>query len=140
VPTVAGIVGAILGLILVLAFSLGLGLLFSGLNVRYRDAQNFVDLIKMFSTWTSPVLYSWVLIAEALHNYPWATLLCTMNPLTIGFKLFHVPFWEPTVDSSDGLPSFFGWASLWAVVDSLLMLVVGQAVFRHYERTFAQDL
>lgn len=140
VPTVAGIAGAILGLMLVLAFSLGLGLLFSGLNVRYRDAQNFVDLIKMFSTWTSPVLYSWVLIAEALHNYPWATFIYTMNPLTIGVELFHVAFWEPTVDSSDGLPSFFGWASLWAVVVSLLMLVVGQAVFRHYERTFAQDL
>lgn len=140
VPTLAGIVGMLLGLILVLAFSLGLGLFFSGLNVRYRDAQNFVDLIKMFSTWTSPVLYSWVLIGEALHNHEWATFLYTANPLTIGVELSHLAFWEPTVSEPQGLPHFFPEAALTAVGVTIATLIIGQAVFRHYERTFAQDL
>ena len=140
VPTLSGVIGVVLGLVLVLAFSLGLGLFFSGLNVRYRDAQNFVDLIKMFSTWTSPVLYSWVLIAEALHNYPWASFLYTANPLTIAVELSHVAFWEPTVPNPQGVPSYFGEASLVAVAITIVTLVVGQMVFRHYERTFAQDL
>jgi len=140
VPTVMGLVGAVLGFLLILAFSLGLGLLFSGLNVRYRDAQNFVDLIKMFSTWTSPVLYSWILIAEALRNYPWASFLYTANPITIAVELFHVAFWEPTVSDPQGLPDFFGWAALAAVGVTIATLLIGQAVFRHYERTFAQDL
>ncbi|OLH41320.1 sugar ABC transporter permease, partial [Xanthomonas oryzae pv. oryzae] len=140
VPTVAGLVGAVLGFLLILAFALGLGLLFSGLNVRYRDAQNFVDLIKMFSTWTSPVLYSWILIAEALRNYPWASFLYTANPITIAVELFHVGFWEPTVVEPQGLPEYFSWAALCAIAITIVFLIVGQAVFRHYERTFAQDL
>jgi len=140
VPTVAGLVGVVLGFLLILAFALGLGLLFSGLNVRYRDAQNFVDLIKMFSTWTSPVLYSWILIAEALRNYPWASFLYTANPITIAVELFHVGFWEPTVVEPQGLPEYFSWAALCAIAITSVFLIVGQAVFRHYERTFAQDL
>ncbi|MEU1972521.1 ABC transporter permease [Microbacterium sp. NPDC019599] len=140
VPTLAGVGGAILAILLVVAFSLGLGLFFSGLNVRFRDAQNFVDLIKMFSTWTSPVLYTWTLVAEALHNYEWAFFLYMSNPITVAVELFHVAFWEATTDSPYALPDWFGLASLVAVGVTIVTLVVGQWTFRHFERTFAQDL
>jgi ABC-2 type transport system permease protein len=140
VPTLTGLIGFILGLLLVLALALGLGLLFSGLNVRYRDAQNFVDLIKMFSTWTSPVLYSWVLVADALKNHPWMSFLYTANPLTIAVELSHTAIWEPVVSTPIGLPDTFEAASITAVVITIVTLIVGQLVFRHYERTFAQDL
>lgn len=140
VPSVAGIAGALLGLLLVLLFALGLGLLFSGLNVRFRDAQNFVDLIKMFSTWTSPVLYSWVLVAEALKNHEWAAFIYSANPLTIAVELFHTAFWEPLVTKPQGLPIHFTWALIAAIGVTILSLLIGQTVFRAYERTFAQDL
>src|SRR5690606_11388819 len=109
-------------------------------NVRYRDAQNFVDLIKMFSTWTSPVLYSWVLVADALENHPWLSFIYTANPLTIAVELSHTAIWEPVVSTPIGLPDTFGWATLTAVAITVVMLIIGQLVFRHYERTFAQDL
>src|SRR5690606_26540347 len=44
-PSLMALGGLLLGVLMVLAFALGLGLLFAGLNVRYRDAQNFVELI-----------------------------------------------------------------------------------------------
>ncbi|GAA3927425.1 ABC transporter permease [Microbacterium soli] len=140
VPTVGGLAGFMAGILLVLVFALGLGLFFSGLNVRYRDAQNFVDLIKMFSTWTSPVLYTWVMMANALHNHSWATFVYMSNPLTVGVELSHTAIWAPLVATPLGVPDYFGWSMLTAAIAALASLVIGQLVFRHYERTFAQDL
>jgi len=139
-PSLVAIGGILLGVVIVLAFALGLGLFFSGLNVRYRDAQNFVDLIKMFSTWTSPVLYTWVLVAEALRDFPGLFFVYMSNPLTIAVELFHLGFWAPTAESTHGLPDVFLSASLVAASFCVLMLFVGQFVFRHFERSFAQDL
>jgi ABC-2 type transport system permease protein len=139
-PSLLGLVGVILGVLLVVAFSLGLGLFFSGLNVRFRDAQNFVDLIKMFSTWTSPVLYTWALVAEALRNHEWMFFLYMSNPITVAVEMFHAGFWQPTTDESYALPEWFGYSALVAVAVTVLALVIGQLTFRRFERTFAQDL
>ncbi|MEV8273876.1 ABC transporter permease [Microbacterium sp. NPDC077184] len=139
-PSVIGLIGVVLGILLVVAFSLGLGLFFSGLNVRFRDAQNFVDLIKMFSTWTSPVLYTWALVAEALRNHEWLFFLYMSNPITVAVEMFHAGFWQPTTDSAYALPDWFGYSALTAVAVTVLALVAGQLTFRRFERTFAQDL
>ncbi|MBB5743724.1 ABC-2 type transport system permease protein [Microbacterium ginsengiterrae] len=140
-PTVAGIGGAILGLILIVAFALGLGLFFSALNARFRDAQNFVELIKMFSTWTSPVLYTWAMVYTQLENHPWIFTLYSWNPLTVAVELFHQGFWaSTTADSGLGIIPGFGTALLVAGIICVSMLIVGQLVFRNLERSFAQDL
>jgi len=145
-PTLLGIGGILLGGVVVLAFALGLGLLFAGLNVRYRDAENFVELIRMFSTWTSPVLYPWVLVQVALQNHEWLFNIYTWNPLTVAVELFHQGWWAGTTDAPDVgeadpsiLPNF-GVAVLVAAVICVLLTIIGQTVFRHYERSFAQDL
>lgn len=143
-PTLIGVAGIILAVLIILVFALGLGLFFSALNVRFRDAQNFVDLIKMFSTWTSPVLYTWILVQEALSNYPWLFTLYTWNPLTVAVELFHGGFWAGTTPSSDGLAASimpgFSTALLVAIVLCTSLIMVGQLTFRQFERSFAQDL
>ncbi|MER7796944.1 ABC transporter permease [Microbacterium sp. NPDC096154] len=133
----AGVLGAFL---LVMFFALGLGLFFAGLNVRFRDAQNFVELIRMFSTWTSPVLYTWMLVKDAMPD--WAFFAYSANPLTIAVELFHAGFWEPTTSLAHGssMIPHFGTALLVALAFCLVLLIVGQTVFRRFERTFAQDL
>lgn len=145
-PSLLGLGGALLGIVMVLAFALGLGLLFAGLNVRYRDAQNFVELIRMFSTWTSPVLYPWILVQEALGNHEWLFSVYSWNPLTVAVELFHQGFWAGTLppvgpggDDLSILPNF-GLSLLVAAVICIAFIVIGQATFRHYERSFAQDL
>src|SRR5688572_10284784 len=92
-PTLVGLAGALLGLLIVLMLALGLGLFFSALNVRFRDAQNFVELIKMFSTWTSPVLYPWIMVYTQLETHPWIFTVYSWNPLTVAVELFHDGFW-----------------------------------------------
>ncbi|MET2012051.1 ABC transporter permease [Microbacterium chocolatum] len=137
-PSLLAVGAALLGIVIVVTFALGLGLFFSGINVRFRDAQNVVEIIRMFSTWTSPVLYMWVLVQAAMPA--WAFAIYMANPLTIAVELFHFAFWEGTVTASHGLPPHFGAYIGIALALCALSLVVGQAVFRRFERTFAQDL
>lgn len=143
-PTLIGLAGVFLGLAIILLFSLGLGLFFGAMNVRFRDAQNFVELIRMFSTWTSPVLYPWMLVQHALANHEWMFTLYSWNPLTVAVELFHQGFWAPTTgdaaSAAESIMPGFGTAVLAALVICVAMLVIGQMTFRRFERSFAQDL
>lgn len=143
-PTLVGIGAILLGSLIIVILAVGLGLFFSGINVRFRDAQNVVEIIRMFSTWTSPVLYAWPFVAAALPAWAFHIYMC--NPITVAVEMFHVGFWESSVDWSTsatpapGLPEHFMIYTLAALVICLVMLIVGQFTFRRFERSFAQDL
>lgn len=137
-PSLTGLGAIALGIFIIGAISLGLGLLFGSVNVAYRDAQNFVELIQMFSTWSAPVLYTWVLVRDSLPE--WLYHLYMANPLTVAVELFHRGFWFPTSDGSLPPPDNMTLNVGIALVVCLVSLVLGQAVFRRFERRFAQEL
>jgi ABC-2 type transport system permease protein len=137
-PTVAGVGAILLGTLMIIVFSLGLGLLFGGVNVRFRDAHNFVEIIRMFATWTSPVLYLWTFVQTALPA--WGFHIYMSNPLTVAIELFHFGFWEATVSASHGLPDRFPFYIGAALIFCTVLLFAGQFTFRRFERSFAQDL
>lgn len=137
-PSLLAIAALVVAIVLVVVWSLGLGLLFAGVNVRFRDAQNFVEIIRTFSTWTSPVLYTWTFVHEALPS--WLFHIYMSNPLTVAVELFHVGFWDATVDNGHGLPAHFMFYLAASFVASLIVLIAGQLTFRRFERSFAQDL
>ncbi|MFC7766201.1 ABC transporter permease [Leucobacter soli] len=129
------------GVVIVVTFGLGLGLFFGGFNVAYRDSKNIVDLILMFATWTSPVLYTFNLVQQQAQHIgaEWIYYLYMVNPATAGVELSHTAFWEhlsPAAARPDGLWYF----ALVGFVISLLTLVVGQYVFHRMEGRFAQEL
>lgn len=143
------------GMLIVMVFSLGLGLFFGAVNVRFRDAENIVELMLLLATWASPVLYAWTMVQDALverlHWPTWAVELYMLNPITQGVELFHFAFWRPAtegmvLDAGPGgtplieLPPMLGWNTLWALLISVATLLIGQAVFRRLEGRFAQDL
>ena len=126
------------GVALIIALATGLGLFFGALNVAFRDSANFVGLLLMLVTWTSPVLYPWTLVQQAFPAGVFSVYM--LNPITIAVELFHVAFWQPISDSSLALPPNFAQYALGASVLSLGTLLIGQWVFRRREGTFAQDL
>ncbi len=136
-PTPLQLLGVLLAIAIVLAFATGLSLLFGSVNVSFRDAQNFVDLIALVATWASPVLYQMSMVEAVLP--PWLVLIYQLNPLTAAVELMHAGFWYPTTggpeQSPDGL--LLGLVSFGI---SLLVLAFGQFVFRRLEGRFAQDL
>ncbi|MBO9562314.1 MAG: ABC transporter permease [Niastella sp.] len=71
-----------IAVLLVAAFSLSLGLLFSILTARYRDLSNIVHLgIRLFM-FVTPVIYPLALVPQGIR---W---LVTINPLTALFEVF----------------------------------------------------
>ena len=137
-PSFVNIAAGILGFVIVAVFSLGLGLLFGAVNVMFRDAENFVDLIIMVATWTSPVLYTWDRVQSALPG--WAFTLYQANPLTAAVELFHYCFWFPATDGTAPLPPN---QLMWGLVGlgiAFIALAIGQSVFTRLEGRFAQEL
>lgn len=125
------------GVLLILTFALGLGFFFGAINVAYRDAKNFVDLILMFATWASPVLYSWELVHEFAPA--WLYQLYMVNPVTAAVELFHTAFWVP-IAPTDARPTDIILHSLVAAGIALVTLIIGQITFRKLEGSFAQNL
>lgn len=144
VPTLAAVGMVLTALLLVVTFTMGVGLLFSSINVRFRDAQNLVEIIRMVATWSSPILYTWVMVQERVPE--WVFWMYMSNPITVSVELFHQSFWGPVVsvliseEENHGFAPNFGifMAVAWGI--ALLMLVIGQWTFRSFERSFAQDL
>jgi len=137
-PTPLQVLGIFVAIFIVLILATGLGMLFGATNVSFRDAQNFVDLILMVVAWASPVLYPAEQVQAVLPN--WAYFIYELNPITAAVNLFHAGFWYPTTHGQGQLPG-----NLWlfagiAVVVSIVVLVLGQLVFRRLEGRFAQDL
>ena len=118
--------------------STGLGLLFGAINVAFRDAQSFVEIIIMCAMWASPVMYQWSMVQSQLGEIGF--FLYRLNPLTAAVELFHAGFWLP-LDPENGSPlpdlMLFGWLG---TITAVLAVIIGQIVFRRLEARFAQEL
>ncbi len=137
-PTAVQLVGVVLGAAIIIVFATGLSLLFGSVNVSFRDAQNFVELIVLVATWVSPVLYTTSLVQRVLPD--WAVTLYQLNPLTAAVELLHAGLWFPTTDGRVPLPPNLFVSGLFAFGIALIVLAIGQLVFRRLEGRFAQDL
>jgi ABC-2 type transport system permease protein len=131
--------------LIVMMFSLGLGLFFGALNVRFRDAENVVELLLLLATWASPVLYSWTMVETAVVEtlgWPrWVFQLYLLNPVTQAIELFHYAFWRPaTAAPMVDIPPGLAWNTLWTFLIALATVTAGQLLFRRLEGGFAQNL
>ncbi|EYT51315.1 MULTISPECIES: ABC transporter permease [Kocuria] len=139
-PTWISLLAVPAALLIVGLLGAGLGMLFGAANVFFRDAENFVDLIVMVSTWSAPVLYSWTMVRDVLGPVWFAGFM--LNPLTVAVELSHAAFWLPTTTpgAHEVPPHLF---SLWTPVALLVVTVVmflGDLLFRRLEGRFAQEL
>lgn len=138
VPSLLQVGAILLALVIVSVLATGLGLFFGAINVTFRDAQSFVEIIVMMAVWASPVMYQWEMVADAVPD--WLFVLYRLNPLTPAVELFHYGIWFPLDPGGAQLLPQLGLYSAIALSISLVMLVVGQSVFRRLEGRFAQDL
>ncbi|MDO5700743.1 MAG: ABC transporter permease [Bowdeniella nasicola] len=138
-PTPLGLVCILAGFTLTTTVALGLGLIFGAVNVYFRDAENFVELILLVATWASPVLYPLAAVRDILPR--WLFLLYELNPVTVSVELFHFGFWAPAAGAPDttDVTNLAG-LTLVAFVISVVILLIGQFVFKRLEGRFAQEL
>jgi ABC-2 type transport system permease protein len=142
-PGPLNLLAGLVALIIVAVLALGLGLLFSAVNVLYRDAENIVDLFLMVGTWASPVLYPWYKVYPKMPHWLW--VIYQANPLTPAVELMHYCFWYPATPQSPknlaaAVPPHLPAWSLLSIAIALGALAVGQGVFARLQGRFAQEL
>jgi lipopolysaccharide transport system permease protein len=109
-------------LLLVTLFAFGLGLLFSALNVKYRDVGLAMPVIVQLWMFVSPILYPSKLVPEG-----WRTLYA-LNPLVGIMEGFRAALFDRAFD----------WTALAiSAAATALLLVYAAYVFRRVERSFA---
>jgi ABC-type polysaccharide/polyol phosphate export permease len=137
-PSFIGLGAIVLALVIVALLATGLGLLFGAVNVTFRDAQSFVEIIVMCAVWASPVMYQWEMVGSQVPD--WLFVIYRLNPLTPAVELFHVGIWMPLdPDGAQMLPDLWLFAGI-ALLVATAFVVIGQLVFRRLEGRFAQDL
>ncbi len=108
---------------MILAFSLGLGLLAAGLMVSYRDVQFILPVALQFLLYATPVGYPVSAVPEAWRS------LYLLNPLSVLIETFRTSL----IGSGQIAWGPFLAASLFACA----LLTVGAFAFRRMERRFA---
>lgn len=138
VPSLIQVLGAFLAVLIILSLALGLGMIFGAVNVAFRDAQNVVEIILLFVTWSAPVLYPFTLVRDKAPG--WLFDLYMLSPLTSAVELMHSAFWFPTTDGLMERPPHIWGSALVGLFVAGVLILIGQFVFRKFEGRFAQDL
>lgn len=107
------------------ALALGIGLLFSAWNVRYRDIRYALPFVVQFWMFATPVIYPASLVP---HKWRWALALNPLTGVIEGFRsaLFGRPFDWTSLAFSSGI--------------AIMLLFYAGFAFRRMERTFADTI
>jgi ABC-2 type transport system permease protein len=142
-----------LGLAIVAVLGLGFGLLFSAVNVFFRDFGQVVDILTIVIPWSVPMIYPWTAVQEAAGN-GLGLQLYLANPLATSTLLFQRAFWWPAdphrAAAPDGTPLFpdgrhafpdhLTLRGLASLLVALVLLGIAQLAFARLQRRFAQEL
>jgi len=112
--------------IIMMAQSLGLGILFSAMTTKYRDMRFLLDFGIRLLMYGAPVVYSLNGLAD-----PWRNILL-WNPMTPVFEVFRLALL--------GQGTFSLWMLGYAAGFALVVLLLGAAIFNRVDRSFVDTV
>jgi ABC-2 type transport system permease protein len=139
----AAVAALVLGVAIVMSLAMALALIFSALNVYFRDFQNIVSTITQFTHFLVPMMYPFSMIHKLADNHRWAYELYFGNPLAEGVLLMQRAFWAPTLKPSQyahECPQDRWVRGLIQLVACLVLLAVAQKIFARLEGKFSERL
>ncbi len=158
-PDPEALPAALMGFGIIAILGIALALLFSAMNVFFRDFQNIVSTFTIFTHWIVPMIYPFYKIATSSMAGTWLYNLYLCNPLTIGVLLIQRAFWVPTLPACGrGVPPICAPGGnpnqvtfpilpehLWLLggvmlLTSLIILGLCQLAFTRLESKFAERL
>lgn len=133
--------------LIIFPVAFGFSLLFSVLNVRFRDTQFIVEVGLTLGFWLSPILYPWTFAHAFLAGLPGGAIwqqIYLANPFGLVVMAAQQALWPP-IDSEAGIPyQFFDSVfatRLWiTVLASWVFLLVAQRIFARLAGTVAAEL
>jgi ABC-2 type transport system permease protein len=151
VPDAVGMGAALLGFALIMVYGTAFGLMFSCVNVIFRDFQRIVQTFINVIPFTAPMMYPYHLIADGERIPMQYHDLYVANPVAVAVMLIQRGFWYPTcapdcaVDPASGaaLPEFVGdlYSRGFVMLGvGLVLLAAGQFVFSRLEKTVPERL
>ena len=114
------------------AFTLGLAILASAINVFFRDVGNVARHLLRLWFYLSPALYSAEQVNKVAANHPEVSVVFGLNPFSILFEAYRAVIYEGRP------PSWVGLVVL--LLLSLVVLAVCTYVFKRLEPSFAKVL
>jgi ABC-2 type transport system permease protein len=142
--TWTAVAAGVLGVLILVAFAMALGLFFSALNVFYRDFQNIVQTIMQFMHFLVPMMYPFTRVWAAHDSHPWLYNIYVANPITQAVLLLQRFFWYPLIEDPKGLGQNFP-PDMWqrgliTLVVCLVLLWLAQRFFSRVENKFPERL
>lgn len=111
------------------AVSLGFAMLFSAVTVYLRDMEYVVNVILMAWIWATPIMYS----PDGLTaQYPWISSVLRINPLTSIMYLYRDILYYHAMPAVVDIVIPLVWG--------IILLIVGELIFKHLEGGFAEEL
>jgi ABC-2 type transport system permease protein len=154
--SLGGLAAGALGLSILMVFSMALGLLFSALNVLFKDFQNIVQTLLQFMHFLVPMMYPFSLIWQAREAHPLLYQIYMANPIAEAVLLMQRLFWWDVVPASDKQGHHLVHAAaqsgavqfppdLWTrglimLAVSLVLVVLAQRFFSRVEGRFPERL
>jgi len=137
---------ALLGFAILALFGTGLALLFSAFNVFFRDFQQVVATLTLFTHWAVPMIYPFSRLAESELGGTWVESVYLANPLTEAVLLIQRSFWtptcigEPACTGPDAMPDDLFTRGFVMVAVGVVFLLLCQLMFTRLESKFAERL
>lgn len=140
-PDGTALLSGVLAVAVLVTFSLAVALAFSAMNVFYRDCENFTETISHLVTWSTPMIYTFEMIATRT-NGNWIEQVYLLNPVAIAVMLCQRSFWVPTLDDpgSAVLPDHLMLRGLLMLVACTVCVWLAQRLFSRLEARFAEHL
>jgi ABC-2 type transport system permease protein len=133
--------------LIVFPVAFGMSLIFSVLNVRFRDTQFIVEVGLVLGFWISPVLYPWTFAHQFLASLPFGAIwqqIYLLNPFGLVVMAAQQALWPPIATEAGKAYQFFDSpfaTRLWlSVVASWIFLYIAQRIFARMAGTVVVDL
>jgi ABC-2 type transport system permease protein len=146
-PQVGNLLYLIPIFLIVFPVAFGMSLIFSVLNVRFRDTQFIVEVGLILGFWLSPVLYPWTFAHQFLASLPFGAFwqqLYLLNPFGLVVMAAQQALWPPMATEAGKAYQFFDSpfaTRLWlSVLASWVFLYIAQRIFARMAGTVVVDL
>jgi ABC-2 type transport system permease protein len=99
-PDATGIAAALLGFAIVLVLGTAMGVMFSAINVLFRDFTRIVQTLTNMVPFSVPMMYPYTMVADRFGTGIWHELYL-LNPVGSAVMLMQRGFWITTVSEQD---------------------------------------
>ena len=146
-PQVGNLIYLLPIFLIVFPVAFGMSLIFSVLNVRFRDTQFIVEVGLILGFWLSPILYPWTFAHQFLASLPFGAFwqqLYLMNPFGLVVMAAQQALWPPMTTEAGKAYQYFDSpfaTRLWlSVLASWIFLYIAQRIFARMAGTVVVDL